>query len=34
MIFEESKDLIDSPVREELIISDKDFQKLKQELLF
>lgn len=34
MIFEESKDLIDSPVREVLIISDKDFQKLKQELLF
>lgn len=32
MIFEESKDLIDSPVREALIISDKDFQKLKQEL--
>ena len=34
MIFEESKDLIDSPVREALTISDKDFQKLKQELLF
>ncbi len=34
MIFEESKDLIDSPVREALIISDKDFQKLKKELLF
>lgn len=34
MIFEESKDLIDSPVREALIISDKDFKKLKQELLF
>ncbi|WP_232202919.1 hypothetical protein [Streptococcus sp. OBRC6] len=34
MIFEESKELLDSPIREVFTISDKDFQKIKNEVSF
>ncbi|MEQ9764632.1 hypothetical protein ABPS01_08375 [Streptococcus sp. ZJ151] len=34
VVFEESKAFLDSPIREVITISDKDFQKLKDKILF